>query len=290
MRLKTNCGQPKQIIDKNNYTDKGDTIMRLLHTSPLLLLTAAVLIGQTLCVSVVTAQEDQETLSIAEQVAAKRVNQHQQTQEQLEKIQTLYQEEKYQEAIDMLSPILDKDPDNTEAKELMDQCISKQKANMVAEVIARKQRSKQHVMENLNNEFIELWRRPDEVDKERDYALSQMLQAVRELWEIGRYHEAIDGCEEMIETYPPDVTARVKINEMLEDMRLFAEEESEVIKRKRILAVRKAWLPPKHDKKRKKIRKSTKLIRLYLLINNSCWQKQTGLYLKSTLPMLIFAM
>jgi general secretion pathway protein D len=195
----------------------------------------------------VSAQERDEAVSIAEQVAAKRVNEHHETLKKLEKAESLYQEEKYQEAIDILSEILDKNPDHENAKELMNRCVSKQKATMVADVVARKQRSKQNIMKNLDNEFIELWIRPDEVDKQRDNALQQMLKAVKELWELGRYNEALEGCEEMIDTYPPDVTSRVKINEILEDMRLFAKEESEVVKRKRILAVRKAWLPPKYD-------------------------------------------
>lgn len=210
------------------------------------IVTAGVLLA-SIGVSAVGFAQETETMSIAEKVASQRATESTKINGQLETVKQLYEQEKYQEAIDILSGILDKDADHPEAKKLMDECISKQKAQMVAEVIARKQRSKQRIMQNLDNEFIELWRRPDEVDEMRDASLQKMLHAVKELWQLGKYRQAINGCEEMIETYPPTIDARIKINEMLEDMRKFAQEESEVVKRKRLLAVRKAWLPPKHE-------------------------------------------
>jgi len=198
-------------------------------------------------VSPVCLANNEETLSITQKVAAKRASQHTEINSMFDKAKKLFDENKYQECIDTCGSILDHNSEFTEAKELMDLAVSKQKAVMVAEVVARKRKSLQRIEQNLDDEFIELWRRPDERNLDIENFLKNMVQSVKTLWKQGKYEQALDGCDEMLEKYPPDITARVKINEIIEDMRKFAEQESEVVKRKRILAVRKAWLSPKVD-------------------------------------------
>ncbi|MCD6459506.1 hypothetical protein J7L67_02420 [bacterium] len=191
--------------------------------------------------------DNNETLSITQKVIDRRTSRNNEFNAMLDNAKQLFKENKYQECIDKCGFILDGNPEFIDAKDLMDIAVSKQKALMVAEVVIRKRKNMRRIEQNLDNEFIELWRRPDERDFERENALKNLLNKVKTLWTQGKYQEALDGCGEMLEKYPPDITARVKINEIIEDMRKFAEQESDVVKRKRILAVRKAWLSPKVD-------------------------------------------
>ncbi|RJP56700.1 MAG: hypothetical protein C4541_11885 [Candidatus Auribacter fodinae] len=192
-----------------------------------------------------------EAQKLAEEIAAKKVQQKQELSDWLGKTQKLYDDGEYSDALSECEEMLEKYPSSKDAQKLYEMCKVKQQALLTADLVARKKRDMSRVMKDLDNEFIYMFRRPDERDLEREEWIEKMLALVKDFWNVGQYQDAIDVCDTIIERFPPDVKSRVRINELLEDMRRYAEEDSDIVERERILAVRKAWLSP--EKSREKI-------------------------------------
>lgn len=192
--------------------------------------------------------ENDEAVEIAEKIAAKKAFKEQEIHSQVIIAQKLYEAEQYAEAMDTVEEILNEDPKNKEAQKLYEQCKVKQEAQITADMVARKKRDMERVMKSLDKEFIYLFRTPDERDLQKEAWIDKMLSMAKDFWELGQYEHAVDVCDTIIEKYPPNVDARVRIQELLEDMRRFAEEDSAIVERERIIAVRKAWLPPKKSR------------------------------------------
>jgi len=195
-------------------------------------------------VSCLNAAETENAKSIAEKIAMKKANEYQKINGQISDARLLYEQAKYNEAIDICKSILKLNPENSEAEKLFEACKKKKEAEMIAKKIERKKKNMRKVIESLDDEFIELYRRPDEYDKEKVERIESMAQTVRALWEEGKYSESIHLCEKITEIEPGNVMAKLKINELLADMRKYSEYDSELVERKRILEVTQAWIPP----------------------------------------------
>lgn len=182
---------------------------------------------------------------VADKIANKKINRYNKIETKLNQARELSEQKKYQEAVNICQEVLNESPDNSEAKELLESARNKQKAFMISKMIVRKKKNMRKVLDTLDDEFIELFKRPDERNEELEEKLKGMVLEAKRLWSQGKYEQALVVCENMKEDSPSDITARVKINEIVEDIRKYAERESELVTRKRILAVKKSWLPPK---------------------------------------------
>ncbi len=182
---------------------------------------------------------------VADKIANKKINRYNKMETKLNQARELSEQKKYQEAVNICQEVLNESPDNSEAKELLESSRNKQKAYMISKMIVRKKKNMRKVLDTLDDEFIELFKRPDERNEELEEKLKGMVLEAKRLWSQGKYEQALAVCEKMKEDSPSDIRARVKINEIVEDIRKYAERESELVTRKRILAVKKSWLPPK---------------------------------------------
>ncbi len=181
---------------------------------------------------------------IAEKIASKKAGEYKKIDEQMKEAMLFYKQGKYNDAINICENVLRINPDHSDAQKLIDLCEKKKDAVAIAKKIAQKKRNMNKVLATLDDQFIELYRRPDEYDKEKEEKIVSMMEAVKDLWDHGKYSESTHLCKKMIDVDPGNVMAKLKINELLADMRKYAEYDSEIVERNRSLQVTEAWLPP----------------------------------------------
>ncbi|MCB1196241.1 hypothetical protein KDK77_08655, partial [bacterium] len=186
----------------------------------------------------------EDAQDIAEKIVAKRLHEEETINGSISEAKKLYEDKHYEEALDKCKSILRQQPTNKEAQDLVQACNQKLEAYNAAKTVERKKKEMQRIMNSLDDEFIKMYRRKDERDLQLEERVRTHVEEMKSLWETGNYDGAIDVCESIIEFSPDNHEAQRRINEVIADLRRYREEDSDIVKRQRLIAVRHAWLPP----------------------------------------------